>query len=108
MFSNEDDDEENETNYIFYNSLISIKLVPEMNYPHHKDFYMLRMENLDQSLILKRCDTPLLQYSDLKESLFYIRNIDECLDLFANKGGNSSGNKKQNLKEYVFKNKRIL
>ena len=102
MFSNEDDDE-NDTNYIFYNSLISIKLVSENMLPHHKDFYMLRMENLDQSLILKRCETPLLQYSDLKESLFYIRNIDECLNIFGNKGGNSSANKRQNLKEYVFK-----
>ena len=101
MFSYEDDST-NEADYIYYNSLVSIKLVSDQ--PKDKDFYMLRMENLDQSLILKRCDTPLLQYSDLKESLFYIRNIDECLNIFGNKNNNPSINKRQNLKEYVFKN----
>jgi hypothetical protein len=101
MFSYEDDSI-NESDYIYYNSLVSIKLVSDQ--PRDKDFYMLRMENLDQSLILKRCDTPLLQYSDLKESLFYIRNIDECLNIFGNKNNNPSINKRQNLKEYVFKN----
>ena len=101
MFSYEDDSI-NESDYIYYNSLVSIKLVSDQ--PKDKDFYMLRMENLDQSLILKRCDTPLLQYSDLKESLFYIRNIDECLNIFGNKNNNPSINKRQNLKEYVFKN----
>ena len=93
-----------ESDYIYYNSLVSIKLVSETNHPHQKDFYMLRMENLDQSLILKRCETPLLQYSDLKESLFYIRNIDECINIFGNKNNETSQNKRQNTKEFIFKN----
>ena len=102
MISYEDDDEK--IDYIYYNSLISIKLVSENTHPSHKDFYMIRKENLEQSLILKRCETPLLQYSDIKESIFYIRNIDECLNIYGNKSNNLSNNKQQNLKEYIFKN----
>ena len=104
MLSNKDEDSNEDMNYIYYNSLISIKLVPDTNNPRQKSFYMLRMENLDQSLILKRCDTPILQYSDLKESLFYIRNIEECIKIFGNKGGNSSEMKRQDFKEYIFRN----
>ena len=104
MFSSEDKESNEDMNYIFYNSLISIKLVPDTNIPRQKSFYMLRMENLDQSLILKRCDTPILQYSDLKESLFYIRNIEECIKIFGNKSRNSSEMKRQDFKEYIFRN----
>ena len=104
MFSNDDDEANEDRDYIYYNSIISLKLVSETTHLRLKDFYMLRMENLDQSLILKRCDTPLLQYADLKESLFYIRNIEECINIFSNKNINNSINKQQNLKEYIFRN----
>ena len=104
MFSKEDKGSDEDMDYIFYNSLISIKLVPDTNFPRQKVFYMLRMENLEQSLILKRCDTPILQYADLKESLFYIRNIEECIKIFGNKNGNSSETKRQDFKEYIFRN----
>ena len=106
MFSNEDEDED--VDYIYYNSLISLKLVSENTHPSRKEFYMIRKENLEQSLILKRCDTPLLQYTDIKESLFYIRNIDECLNIYDTKSTNLSSNKQRNLKEYAFKNENKL
>ena len=106
MISNEDEDED--VDYIYYNSLISLKLVSETTHPSHKDFYMIRKENLEQSLILKRCETPLLEYADLKESLFYIRNIDECLNIYGNKSTNISNNEQHNMKEYVFKNENKL
>ena len=66
MFSDDNENSEKDMNYIFFNSLVSIKLVSEKNIKHTTDFYIVRMENLDQSLILKKCDTPLIQYSDLK------------------------------------------
>ena len=106
MFSNEDEDED--VDYIYYNSLISLKLVSENTHPSRKEFYMIRKENLEQSLILKRCDTPLLQYTDIKESLFYVRNIDECLNIYDTKSTNLSSNKQRNLKEYAFKNENKL
>ena len=102
MFSNDEENSNNDMNYIFFNSLVSIKLVSEKNIKHSSDFYIVRMENLDQSLILKRCETPLIQYSDLKESLFYIRNIEESLNIFGNKNNNSPSTKRQNIKEYLF------
>ena len=102
MFSNDDENSNNDMNYIFFNSLVSIKLVSEKNIKHSSDFYIVRMENLDQSLILKKCDTPLIQYSDLKESLFYIRNIEESLNIFGNKNNKIPSTKRQNFKEYLF------
>ena len=35
------------------------------------------MENIEQTLILKPCSSPLFEFSDLKESLFFIREIEE-------------------------------
>ena len=102
MFSDDNENSEKDMNYIFFNSLVSIKLVSEKNIKHTTDFYIVRMENLDQSLILKKCDTPLIQYSDLKESLFYIRNIEESLNIFGNKNNKIPSTKRQNFKEYLF------
>ena len=53
--------------YIHYNSLISLKLLSDH---YHLKANLIRMENLEQTLLLKLCDSPLLEYSDLKESFF--------------------------------------
>ena len=90
-----------ENYFITYNSLISTCVLSE-NYDNSQYAkFLYAEENLEHSFYFKSCKKSFLDYSDIKGSLFYIRNIDECLDLFANKGGNSSGNKRQNLKEYT-------
>ena len=62
--------------YIYYNSLISICTISETNMIRSSKF-LLRIENLEQTLLLKHCTVPLSDFSDLKESLFYIREIDD-------------------------------
>ena len=62
--------------YIYYNSLISISEVPESGNSKFSK-YLVRMENLEQTLILKPCSSRLFEFSDLKESLFFIREIEE-------------------------------
>ena len=69
--------------FIHYNSLISLKLLSDHYHLHSK--YIIRMENLEQTLLLKLCESPLLEYSDLKESFFYIRDIDEYLSIYGKK-----------------------
>ena len=62
--------------YVYYNSLISIGEIPETGNSKTSK-YLVRMENIEQSLILKPCSSPLSEFSDLKESLFFIREIEE-------------------------------
>ena len=62
--------------YIYYNSLISISSISETNINRFSK-YLLRIENLEQTLLLKKCVVPLSDFSDLKESLFFIRELDE-------------------------------
>ena len=61
--------------YIYYNSLISISSISETNTKLFSK-YLLRIDNLEQTLLLKKGAMPLYDFSDLKESLFYIRKID--------------------------------
>ena len=61
--------------YIYFNSLVSISSIPETNINIYSN-YLLRIENLEQTLLLKKCIIPISDFSDLKESLFYIREID--------------------------------
>ena len=61
--------------YIYFNSLVSISSIPETNINIYSN-YLLRVENLEQTLLLKKCIIPISDFSDLKESLFYIREID--------------------------------
>ena len=84
--------------YIYYNSLISISSISETNI-HRYSKYLIRIENLEQTLLFKKCLAPLHDFSDLKESLFYIReygdedededdneeNDDESIDTNENK-----------------------
>ena len=62
--------------YIYYDSLITISSISETNINRFSK-YLIRIENLEQTLILKKCIVPLSDFSDLKESLFYIRKIYE-------------------------------
>ena len=62
--------------YVYYNSLISIGEIPESGNSKSSK-YLVRMENIEQTLILKPCSSPLSEFSDLKESLFFIREIEE-------------------------------
>ena len=62
--------------YIYYNSLISINTSSETNQNIYSK-YLLRIENLEQTLLLKKCLMPLSDFFDLKESLFFIREIEE-------------------------------
>jgi len=62
--------------YVYYNSLISIGEIPESRNSKTSK-YLVRMENIEQTLILKPCASPLFEFSDLKESLFFIREIEE-------------------------------
>ena len=62
--------------YVYYNSLISIGEIPESGNSKTSK-YLVRMENIEQTLILKPCSSPLFEFSDLKESLFFIREIEE-------------------------------
>ena len=62
--------------YIYNNSLISISIISEDgNFRYTK--YLMRMENLEQTLLFKNCLIPISQFTELKESLFYIRNAEE-------------------------------
>ena len=92
--------------YIHYNSLISLKLLSD--HYHLKAQYLIRMENLEQTLLLKLCDSPLLEYSDLKESFFFIRDIDECQSIYGKNKSDDSLNsqyiQQYNLKENSFSN----
>ena len=93
--------------FVHYNSLISLKLLSD--HFHLKAKYLIRMENLEQNLLLKLCDSPLLEYSDLKESFFYIRDIDECQSIYGKNKSDDSLNfqyiqQHNNLKENGFSN----
>ena len=96
--------------FVHFNSLISLKLLSDHYHLHAK--YLIRMENLEQTLLLKLCESPLLEYSDLKESLFFIRDMDECQSIYGKKKSDDSINfqyyQKNNLKDSGFSNFSIL
>ena len=62
--------------YVYFNSLISISSINESGTSQYSK-YLVRMENLEQTLLLKKCQVPLSEFTDLKESLFFIREIEE-------------------------------
>ena len=68
--------------YITYNSLVSISVVSEYNDNKNYSKYLIAEENLEQKLKFKLCKNPLVEYSDLKSSYFYIRDIGECKSIF--------------------------
>ena len=94
---------------ILYNTLISLRLVSEHLHFHHHDKYLVRMADLEQRLKFKLCKSPLLEYYNLKESFFFIRDIDECQSIYGNKKSDNSLNSQYfgqyiSLKETGFSN----
>ena len=115
---NEDND------YICLNSLISLNILPEnekifkmqmqneensnISYEHYEySKYLVRIENSDELLAFKICEKPLLEYIDIIESIFYIRDKEECESIYGLKG-DKKDNCRISLKENHFlKNDRI-
>ncbi len=62
--------------YVYFNSLISISSINESGTSQYSK-YLVRMENLEQTLLLKKCQVPLSEFTDLKESVFFVREIEE-------------------------------
>ena len=65
--------------YITYNSLISLCILSEDYDNSQYAKFLYAEENLEHSLSFKLCNKTFLDYSDIKGSLFYIRNIEECM-----------------------------
>lgn len=82
--------------YIKYNSLVTLSILSQEYENSNLGKYLVTEENLEHSLNFKLCKKPLLEYSDLKESLFYLRKIDECI---SNYGISDNGTLKKNKKE---------
>jgi len=82
--------------YIKYNSLVTLSILSQEYENSNLGKYLVTEENLEHSLNFKLCKKPLLEYSDLKESLFYLRKVDECI---SNYGVSESEAYKKNKKE---------
>ena len=82
--------------YVYYNSLISISCISETGTNKTSD-YLLRMENLEQNLLLKKCQIPLSEFTDLKESLFFIREIRRNTSKIEQNSQNQYNNQYSNL-----------
>ena len=98
--------------YVYYNSLISIGSINETGSTLYSK-YLVRMENLEQTLLLKKCQVPLSEFTDLKESLFFIREIEENKSsslynkkIIHNKNLNDDVNSNEKDDEYI-KEKRV-
>ena len=83
--SNNINSQNKDNNFISLNSLITINLISDDNQNSNISKYLLRKENSEQKLALKACKKPLLEYIDLSESLFFIRDIEECLSFYSKK-----------------------
>ena len=88
-------------NYIQYNSIVTFSILSKDYEKTKYSKYLIAEENLDHTLSFKLCKKPLLEYSDLQESLFYIRKEDECI---SNYGFSENENiKKFNKEENISK-----
>ena len=81
---------------IKYNSLVTLSILSQEYENSNLGKYLVTEENLEHSLNFKLCKKPLLEYSDLKESLFYLRKVDECI---SNYGLSENETLKKNKKE---------
>ena len=89
-----------ENYFITYNSLISTCVLSEDYDNSQYAKFLYAEENLEHSFYFKSCKKSFLDYSDIKGSLFYIRNIDECVSNYS-----FSGNQENVSKELGFLNK---
>ena len=83
--SNNINSQNKDNNFISLNSLITINLISDDNQISNISKYILRKENSGQKLALKVCKKPLMEYIDLSESLFFIRDIEECSSIYSKK-----------------------
>ena len=67
-----------ENYFITYNSLISICILSEGYDNSQFAKFLYAEENLENTLNFKTCKKSFLDYTDIKGSLFYIRNSEEC------------------------------
>ena len=81
---------------IKYNSLVTLSILSQEYENSNLGKYLVTEDNLEHSLNFKLCKKPLLEYSDLKESLFYLRKVDECI---SNYGLSENEALKKNKKE---------
>ena len=68
----------NDDYYITYNLLISLCILSDDYDNSQNAKFLYAEENLEHSLNFKLCKKSFYDYSDIKGSLFYIRDIDEC------------------------------
>ena len=80
---------DSDNSYIYLNSLISINLISDLNSFSNYSKYIVRLENSDDLLSLKLCKKPLEDYIELTESLFFIRDIEECESIYDKKDDNN-------------------
>lgn len=85
MSNNNINSKNKDDSFISLNSLITINLISDDNQNSRISKYILRKENSDAKLAFKICKKPLLEYTDLSESLFFIRDIEECLSIYSKK-----------------------
>jgi len=89
-----------ENYFLTYNSLISICILSEDYDNSQFAKFLYAEENLEHTLNFKTCKKSFLDYKDIKGSLFYIRNIEECNSNY------SFSEKQDNIsKEFGFLNK---
>lgn len=67
-----------DNSFVQFNSLITLSIVSDDYEKTNYTKYLVTDENLDYLLCFKLCKKPLLEYSNLINSYFFIRNIDEC------------------------------
>ena len=74
-----------DNSYITYNSLISISHISsEENDRLKTTKYIMRKENFSSFLVFKQIDKSKFDYLNLSDSLFYIRDIEECNLIYGN------------------------
>ena len=85
----------NDEYYITYNSLISLCILSDDYDNSQYAKFLYAEKNLEHSLNFKSCKKSFYDYSDIKGSLFYIRNIDEC-------SSKNSSEKQENISKELF------
>ena len=75
-----------DNSYITYNSLISISHIStEENDKLKTTKYIMRKENFSSFLVFKKINKLKFDYLNLSDSLFFIRDIEECNSIYGNK-----------------------
>ena len=79
------EESEDEKSYICFNCLISIcHASNEDNSSKKTSKYIMRKENFSNFLVLRQINKLKYNYLNISDSLFYIRDIEECISIFGN------------------------